>query len=275
MARLVYYSWRVVAIALGGCLTWYSAWASWSHSHDLLGPLAAVAAAILLAMCEQAWHKRQWVRFGLLGSLGAVAAIFSGALVLERVASASEARTHQTRSANLPRAEARKALDEARADLKAAEAAVTDETRKGGCKLVCHGLKKDAEAARNRVDEARAKLVALGAASTENPAAKLLGPFAEMVQTATLLGLPIWIELAAPVVLACGFAPGSPAKAPEPKTKAKRRKQKPAPRKPAPGVTDWVEAYTAKHGRPPKVADVRQAFGVSRTTAWRRLKAVS
>jgi hypothetical protein len=277
MAKLFYYLRRAVSIALGGTLTGYSAWCSWTHSHDVLGPLAAVAAAVLLALCERAWHDRQLIRLALLGMLGITAAVFSASVVLERVASTSEARTHQARSSNLPRAEARKALDEARADLKTAEAAVRDETKKGGCKAVCDGLKKEAETARQRVDRARAELVALGATSAENPAATLLGPYAEMFQTATLLGLPLWLEIAAPVVLAYGFAP-APAKAPEaPKPKARRRKEKRAPRKPAAqdGVTDWVEAYRQRHGRAPKVADVRQAFGVSKTTAWRRIRSAS
>ena len=266
MASFFYYARRLVAIVLGLALTGYSAWVSWTHSHDVLGPLAAIAAAVLLALCERAWHDRQPIRLGLLGSLGIAAAVFSASMVLERVASTSEARTHQARSSNLPRAEARKALDEARADLKTAEVAVRDETRKGGCRAVCEGLKKDAEAARARVDKARADLVALGATSAENPAATLLGPFAEMVQTATILGLPIWLEIAAPVVLACGFAPAPRKEEPRPKTKAKRQRTKREPRKPAKqdGVTDWVEAYRQKHGRAPKVVDVRQAFGVSR-----------
>jgi hypothetical protein len=125
------------------------------------------------------------------------------------------------------------------------------------------------------VDEARTKLVGLGAETAENPAAKVLGAHAETFQLATLLGLPLWLELAAPAVLAYGFAPGR-RKAPEP-PKKKRRQQKRAPRRPAAqdGVTDWVEAYRQKHGHAPKVADVRQAFGVSKTTAWRRLRSVS
>jgi hypothetical protein len=275
MACVFYYARRFVAIALGLCLTAYSAWASWHHSHDVLGPLAAVAAAVLLALCEHAWRDRQVIRFGLLAMLGIVAATISAGVVLERVSATTEARTHQARSSNLPRAEARKALDDARSALKVAEAAVREETKAGGCKAVCQGFKREAEEARQRVTEARAKMVALGADTAENPAASLLGPYAVAFQTATLLGLPIWLELAAPAVLAYGFAPGR-RKAPEPK-KAKRRKEKRAPRKPAAqdGVADWVEAYTAKHGRPPKVTDVRQAFGVSKTTAWRRIRSAS
>jgi ribonuclease I len=99
--------------------------------------------------------------------LGIVAAVISASVVLERIAATSEARNHQAGTSNLPRAEARKALDEARANLKAAEVAVTAEIKNGGCKAVRQGLKKDAEAARSRVDKARAELVALGATSAE------------------------------------------------------------------------------------------------------------
>jgi hypothetical protein len=203
-------------------------------------------------------------------------AIISGSVVLERVASTNAARTQEAGSANLPRIEARKALNEAKETLKDAEAAVQAETRKGGCKAVCEGLKKNAEAARKRVAEARAELVGLGAETAENPAVAMLGSHAETFQLATLLGLPIWLELAAPAVLAYGFAPG-PRKGPEQRSKAGRRKERRAPRKPAAqdGVTDWVEAYRQKHGREPKVADVRQAFGVSKTTAWRRIRSAS
>jgi hypothetical protein len=81
-----------------------------------------------------------------------------------------------------------------------------------------------------RSSEARTKLVALGAETAENPAAQVLGPHAVTFQLATLLGLPLWLELAAPAVLTYGFAPGR-RKAPVEPKKAVRRK-KAAPRKP-------------------------------------------
>src|SRR5262245_23993679 len=208
MATLFYLLRRFVAIALGLALTGYSAWASWSHHHDLIGPLAAVSAAGMLIFAEYAARDRHWLHFGVLGILGLAAAIISGSVVFDRVASTNAARTQEAGSANLPRLEARKALDEAKETLKDAEAAVQAETKKGGCKAVCEGLKKDADAARKRVDEARNKLVGLGAETAENPAAKMLGAHAETFQLATLLGLPLWLELAAPAVLAYGFAPG-------------------------------------------------------------------
>src|SRR5262245_56790620 len=208
MATFLYYLRRCAAILLGVALTGYSAWASWSHHHDLIGPLAALSAAALLVFAEYAARDRHWLHLGALGILGVAAAIISGGIVLDRVASTNAARTQEAGSANLPRLEARKALDEAKETLKDAEAAVQAETKKGGCKAVCEGLKKDADAARKRVEEARGKRVGLGAETAENPAAKMLGAHAETFQMATLLGLPLWLELAAAAVLAYGFAPG-------------------------------------------------------------------
>jgi hypothetical protein len=225
MATFLYYLRRFTAIALGLALTGYSAWASWSHHHDLIGPLAAVSAAALLVFAEYAARDRHWLHFGVLGILGLAAAIISGSVVLDRVASTNAARAQETGSTNLPRLEARKALNEAKETLKDAEAAVQAETRKGGCKAVCEGLKRDADAARKRVDEARGKVVALGAETADNPAATVLGSHAVTFQLATLLGLPLWLELAAPAVFAYGFAP-MPRKVAPPKKKAKRKKKK-------------------------------------------------
>src|SRR5688572_15075690 len=103
VAKLFYYMRRGVAILLGGALTGYSAWCSWHHSHDVLGPLAAVSAAVLLALSEYAWRDRQVIRLGLLGLLGIAAAVISGTVVLERVSERQEARLQASRTDNLPR----------------------------------------------------------------------------------------------------------------------------------------------------------------------------
>ena len=71
----------------------------------------------------------------------------------------------------------------------------------------CTALETREERPRQRVADARSKLVGLGAQTVDDPAASLLGAWAETFQLATLLGLPLWLELAAPVVLAYGFAP--------------------------------------------------------------------
>jgi hypothetical protein len=127
MARLVYYLRRFVAIALGGTLTGYSAWCSWTYSHDVLGPLAALSAAVLLALSEHAWRDRQVIRLVLLGVLGITAAVISGTVVLERVSASQAARLSASRTDNLPKVEAKKALAEAKTALLKAEAEASAE----------------------------------------------------------------------------------------------------------------------------------------------------
>jgi hypothetical protein len=266
---------RLTAIALGLALTGYSAWANWSHYHDLIGPLAALSAAGMLTFAEYALRDRHYVHFAGLGTLGLAAAIISGSVVLDRVSHTHETRAHQARSANLPRTEAQKALSEATAALATATADARDACSDGEGPA-CKAASKRETAARQRVAEARSQLVGLGAETAVDPTVGILGAHAETFRLATLLGLPLWLELAAPIVLAYGFAP-APRKGAPTKAKAKRRQEKRVRRKPAAqdGVADWVEAYRQKHGHGPRVADVRQAFGVSKTTAWRRIRSAS
>ena len=230
MVRLFYYLRRLVAIALGLALTGYSAWASWSYHHDLIGPLAAISAAVLLAFCEYAWRDRHWVHFGVLGILGILAAVISGSVVLERVSHTQEAHTQAAKSSNLPRQEALKALAEAQKALATAEVDARAECSSGRGRR-CDALESREKEARQRVTDARSKLVGLGAQATVDPTAAVLGGWSEAYRLATLLGLPLWLELAAPAVLAYGFAP-APRKEEPPKKKAKRRKKKRSPRKP-------------------------------------------
>lgn len=229
MARLAYLFRRLVAISLGVALTGYSAWASWTHQGDLIGPLAAVSAAVLLAFTEYAWRDRQRFMSAALLVLGLSAAAISGSIVLERVSHTQEAQAHKARSANLPRTEAHKALAEAQQALDKATAEASDACSDGRGPS-CKATSQRETEARQRVTEARSKLVGLGAETVVDPAAGVLGAHADTLRLVVLLGLPLWLELAAPVVLAYGFAP-APTKAPEKRTKAKRRVKR-GPRKP-------------------------------------------
>jgi hypothetical protein len=186
---------------------------------------------VLLALCERAWRDREVIRFLLLGVAGIAAAVFSGTVVLERIAHSQAARLSASRTDNLPKAEAQKALDEAKKSLEKAEAEARDECRSGR-KLRCEATELREKAARDRVAEARTRLVSLGAASSETPVASVLGEWTETYHRVMPLALPMWLELTAPIVLAYGFAP-APHKEPEPsRPKAKRRKKKRPPRKP-------------------------------------------
>jgi hypothetical protein len=218
VAYLGYLFRRLIAIVLGVALTGYSAWASWTHSGDLIGPLAAVSAAVLLAFTEYAWRDRQRIMAGCLLVLGLAAAAISGSVVLERVSHSQEARAHTARSANLPRIEAQKALTEAQQALDKASAEASDACSDGGGPA-CKATSQREEAARQRVVKARSELVGLGAETAEDPTAGSLGAHAATLRLAVLLGLPLWLELAAPIVLAYGFAP-APRKEPDAETAA-------------------------------------------------------
>lgn len=231
MTFLAYAFRRLVAISLGLALTGYSAWASWTHQGDLIGPLAAVSAAALLALTEYAWRDGQRFLSVALLVFGLASAAISGSVVLERVAHSHAASAHKAASGNLPRSLAAKATVDAETRVRTAEAAVLAETGRGGCKAVCKGLKEEAKAAREELTKARSLQASLGAETSIDPAADILGSWAATIRLIRLLGLPLWLELAAPVVLAYGFAPGAP-KAPVEKPKAKRRAKKRAPRKP-------------------------------------------
>jgi hypothetical protein len=199
---------------------------------------------VLLALSEYAWRDRQVIRLILLGVLGITAAVISGTVVLERVSQRQEARLQASRTDNLPRQEAEKALADAKKSLAEAETEARDECRSGR-KLRCEATELREKAARDRVAEARSKLVSLGATSVENPVASVLGRWTELYHRAPPLALPIWLELAAPVVLAYGFAPG-PHKEPEPKKKRRRRKAKRGPRSPAASVNAKRQRATLK-----------------------------
>ena len=84
--------------------------------------------------------------------------------------------------------------------------------------------------------------MSLGAVSVETPVAAVLGDWTETYHRVMPLALPLWLELAAPIILAYGFAP-APHREPEaPKRKAKRRKKKRPPGKPPPITTAEVVA---------------------------------
>jgi hypothetical protein len=240
---------RAAAIALGlGCTVW-SAYQSWQHNPwDFTGPLAAVSAAALFTFCEHAAKGRQWVHFGTLGILGLLAAVISGSVVLQRNAESQAKREESAQSRNLPGQDAQKALLAAEAELKDASAAAkvecakgdtvkTVRTKDGGVKAVvvpntrCSSLTKRETEARARVETARQKVVEAGAQTAENPVASVMGGWAETFHRAMAVAPAIWLELAAPALLAFGFAPW-PNKEPEPLKKAKRRKKKRRPPKP-------------------------------------------
>ena len=80
-----------------------SAWASWTP-FSLCPVLAAVSAAVLLALCEYAWRDRRLSASCCWAWISS--AVFSGSVVLERVAASQAARLSASRTDNLPGPEA-------------------------------------------------------------------------------------------------------------------------------------------------------------------------
>jgi hypothetical protein len=197
-----------MAMALG--LTGYSAWLSWAHFGEPTGPIAAVTGAGLFVFGEYVWRDRQWLRSVLLFGLGAIALVISGTAVLHRVSANQAAQLQAARSFNLPRVEAEKAVSEAREALAAASAAAVAECRSGRGSR-CQGLEQREDGARQRVADARSKLVGFGAEVEVDPGARsiaaILPVSVETYQAASPMLLPIWLEMAAPLLLSVAFSP--------------------------------------------------------------------
>jgi hypothetical protein len=266
MAHFSYYLLRGSAIVLGGSCTYWSAHQTWEHSPwDFTGPLAAVAAAALFIYVGHAAKGRQWVLFSVLGVLGLLAAAISSSVVLQRNAENQAKREASAQSGNLPRLAADKALVAAEAELKKASAEAAVEcakgdtvkavrTKEGGVKTLiipntrCSSLTQRETEARARVETARQKVVKAGALTAENPVASVMGGWAETFHWAMAVAPAIWLELAAPALLAFGFAPW-PHKDQPPLRKAKRRKKKRPPRKPTPAEAPSAEVLPMRPRR--------------------------
>jgi hypothetical protein len=188
----------------------------------------------MLHFAEAAWSERQRLRAVAFAGLATLASLICLTAVLDRVATAYDARIQGRQSENLPRVEAQKVLATAEAAAKASEVAAAAECTSGrGAR--CKGLEERAEAARRRVTEARTELVKLGSATVEDPMARRLAallPVSEAwIGTAQPLMLPVWLELSGLVLLTYGLAPRLQT---APTKKIRRRKKKRTPRTPAP-----------------------------------------
>jgi len=219
MARTFYMFLRAVAIVAGLVCTGYGAWLSWEHFGTLMGPIAAVVAAVLFITCEHAAKDRLWGHAASMGVLAVLMPTISSAAILQRNADTQASRVHGVASLNLPRVQAQAALDDAKAALKS-----TEEDKKAECSsgrgLKCQNLEKSLAEARKTVEAKRSELVKLGAQQTESTMASIIGDWSTVFDRAMAVAPAIALELAAPALLAFGFAP-IPARY--------RRKQGPAP----------------------------------------------
>jgi hypothetical protein len=185
----------------------------------------------------------------LLALLGvAVSEIYGFQLSAERLLAARDQRAQQVKTANAPRELAREALEGLERD------------RKAECKS---GVGNTCKALKAWEDKQRAAL-----ASTQAPRSHSL--------IADATGLPAWLVEIVPAMafstgllmlglVLVGFGGHSmTAEAPAvPETNPDENEQ----------VVSWVREYRRRHGRDPKIPEVRGAFkGLSKTTAWRRIR---
>jgi hypothetical protein len=212
--RILYYPAPCAAIAISGVLTWYSCSTSWNLTHDPVGPIAAISASIGLMLAVFTFtHHRSWsVRcLGIVvGIVGMTAAVISGALVKQRVATSQASQVQVLKDANVPRKQAELALASAESELKAASLDARAECRKPKNKTACSSAANREIDARKRVTESRVKVGAAGAHASEEHAAPEVAALLPTV-------LPIWVELSAPIFAALGIAIWP---APEPGTRA-------------------------------------------------------
>lgn len=131
-----------------------------------------------------------------------LAAVLSGAIVLQRNADTQAARLQAAQSSNLPWQQAQKALAAAEKALATAEAAAGAECSSGRGRR-CEALEQREKAARQRVATVRSELVGLGAHTAERPIAAVMGGWAATFDWAMAVGPAIRLELAAPALLAC------------------------------------------------------------------------
>jgi hypothetical protein len=286
MAKSRYITWGHTAIFFGAALTAIEVLGAVSYLRDQVAPsylvvggaVVTVVAAILPILAARCWRGRRRLLAVLLWAamVPACSLIFTAAV--ERTGGARD-------EANRGRQEVAQRIELARAAVKDAKAvADADESAAkaecaSGRKAKCLGLEARADASRQRLDAARTKLAQAGVVPTDPQARRIAAVLPWVSEEAVQLYQPLVLPLSISALALLLTTVGAHQPAPEPikRPKARNKQKKRAPRKPAHqnGVTDWVAAYTAKHGKPPKVADVRQAFGVSKTTAWRRLRSAS
>ena len=259
MASIQYSILRVVSILGGLALVGVAAFLNVHHAADSEGSylspvcIAVVAlafgSALAVPVMLTLWRTGRG-GLAIVALLGVVCGETYGfQLSAERLLAAREQRAQQVKTANAPHELAREALEGLERD------------RKAECKS---GLGKNCRELKAWEDKQRAAL-----ASTQAPRSHSL--------IADATGLPAWLVEIIPAMafstgllmlglVLVGFGGHSmTAEAPAaPEVKPDETEQ----------VVSWVREYRRRHGRDPKIPEVQGAFnGLSKTTAWRRIRA--
>jgi hypothetical protein len=210
----------------------------------------AFASALAVPVMLTLWRNGSR-GLALLGLVGLVCTEGYGfQLSAERLLAARDQRAQQVQTAGSPYTLAREALDLAIKD------------RKGEC-TATRGSVKYCDQLRAREKEARTALSKLPVPKSHALIADATGLPAWFVEIVPAMSFSTGLLVLGLVLVGFG---GHSMKA-----------EAPAVPEPMPDgaehVVSWVREYRRRHGRDPKIAQVRVAFkGLSKTTAWRRIR---
>jgi len=197
-------------------------------------------------------------------------AAFSLGASIYRAGEAYDQKLATTKSENVPRIIARRAMDEAKADWRAKDQTVQAEAAKGGCGRVCRAKKTLAKEARGRYELAKIKVAELGALKSTDPMASrlssLLSVPEDLVQMLYPLTLPIGIWLASIAFIGAAVGEGG----------QHQPKKKPAPKELPLSLqfASYMDSQERLDGRRPTQEEAARHFGVSRSTISRQLARV-
>jgi len=261
---------RALAIAAGLGMVGTSAWVTLSHVHepDQRALVVAMAAGSAFAAFVLPLLRAQaLVVLTLLGIV--LGEGYAYVQAVERILSVREERSRLVATENQPRLMAAARVERLTADLRAADAAVLEET-KGGCKATCLAKKGVADEARKRLEQAEKDLAAMPAPKGESKLAAKLGVAPDLVDIALAGAVSLGLLCFQLVFLALGH--GTHREEP-PEVAVLEPVIEPTPRTRHEEAAEFARAYTAKHGHPPRWADVKAA-GFSAATASRALRLV-
>jgi hypothetical protein len=229
------------------------------------GAVVTIAAAALPVLAGRCWRSRRYILAALLWAAMVPALSVIVCAAVERTGSANDNAERGRQAVAQKLALAREAEKEAKAVAAEDEAAAKAECASGR-KAKCLGLEARADLSRQRLEAARGGVAQAGIAPRDPMASRLAAVLPvneEAVRIYQPLILPLVISALGLLLIAAG-AHGEvvDAEVPEPLPEADPRAK----------VISWVREYKRRHGRSPKIPEVQNAFGLKRSTAYRRIE---
>ena len=250
--------------------------------------VVVIAGTIMVGhQVHKAWHSG--VRLSAAGFAGLflVGTMLTGYSSVGRQAEHTMIASAQVEADAAARTRATKGLSEAEAMLAERQRKLAKECATGKGKR-CDGIAATVSVYEAAVKGHKAELQRLGPARVAVPEAKRAGELAAVfgadpakIEAAAILVVPflttVFLELGAIICLGYGFRPvrralndNAPAVEAEPLPPATAL----PPALVGAEIIPWAQSFERKHGRKPRLDEIRQAFPeVSKATAWRRVQA--